>query len=114
MSEVRTLTLTEFLTARLDEDEEWARRALVSVVAPVGWYYFDPDGSECLPWTSGEPNPVETPARVLAEVESKRRIVERLSAVGFGMPSKHLADGVLAEMAAPYVAHPDFNPDWLP
>lgn len=54
------------------------------------------------------------PARVLAECEAKRQIVERCAAVDFAMPSTHLAHGVLALLALPYADHPDYRDEWRP
>lgn len=54
------------------------------------------------------------PARVLAECEAKRRIVERCHAVGALMPCEPLAQGVLRTLALPHADHPDYRPEWRP
>lgn len=125
----QTLTLTEFLLARIAEDEAVAR-----AVAPLGhvidmggnrlderWYvsrlrFSSADGA-----ARSEQDVEATahyarhdPARVLAECEAKRRIVERCSAVDYAMPSTRLAHGILAELALPYADHPDWREEWRP
>ncbi|MER8220860.1 DUF6221 family protein [Streptomyces sp. NPDC094143] len=58
------------------------------------------------------------PARVLAEVEAKRRVIERCTAVqGLlldDFTAEHLADEVLALIALPYADHPDYREEWRP
>ena len=78
------MTLTEFLLARIAEDEAAARR-----VAVVG---------------SCEPG--YRPARVLAECEAKRRIVK--TAEG-GLTSSSAA---VQFLAAVYSDHPDYRAEW--
>ena len=83
MTAAPTLTLTEFLLARLVEDEAVARR-----IAAVG---------SC--------EPAYDPARVLADVEAKRLIVE--------WDAEQPVDrGVLGILASVYRDHPDYDPDW--
>ncbi|MER5903068.1 DUF6221 family protein [Streptomyces mirabilis] len=58
------------------------------------------------------------PTRVLAEVESKRRIVENLAAVQLEQTRLRELRGPLAEvtlrmLARPFRAHSDFDPSWL-
>lgn len=98
-----TVTLTEFLLARIAEDEAVARAGLV---LETGAGYEPVAGSEgpISPWQR----------RLLAECEAKRRIVERCSAVGAGYPSHYLAQGMLAELAAVYADHPDWREEWRP
>lgn len=52
------------------------------------------------------------PAYVLADVEAKRRIVERCAAVDYAMPSTHLAHGTLRALAQPFADHPEFQEAW--
>lgn len=108
-----TEDLSEFLRARLDEDERVAR--------------------EC--WAdhpTSKPLQVELHSvgslvgigqtRMLAEVEAKRRILERLEALvaalnaaGQTMPSREsgeLVDGILPDLALPYADHPDYRQEW--
>ena len=85
------MTLTEFLQARIAEDE----------AAVVGLMSGD-----------GDPEFFWGPDRIRAECEAKRRIVERCSAVGALMPSEHLAQGVLSLLALPYADHPGWREEW--
>jgi len=108
------VTLTEFLTARLDEDE--ARGRLWSET------WRSEGGVIDLVLTPG-------PARVLAEVAAKRRIVELAKEAtrmdqagdveyGAGQAPRdesvepYLGTLILRALAAPYADHPDFNEDW--
>lgn len=58
------------------------------------------------------------PARVLAEVDAKRRIVEKCAAVQDGLrddfTADWLADDVLELLALPYAGHPDYREEWRP
>ena len=99
--------LTAFLNARLDEDEQYAR---------------DPDG-----WNEYDPGERGEPARVLRDVEAKRRIVDdyRISVnacrnvTGTELDSpgyKSMCGGrdafrsACAALAAVYSDHPDYRP----
>jgi hypothetical protein len=103
---METMTLTEFLLARIAEDEADIRAIeydrTVAAIAP-GMFSVD------------------HPLRLLAECEAKRRIVERLSPLLD--PFSHSADractaevdlawDVLASLALPYADHPDMRPEW--
>lgn len=141
--------LAEFLLARLAEDEavahaanhigRWQERGDDFVVV----VYLDevtPDGrsiSDEDVVADGVFNPGNTahiarwdPARVLAEVESKRQIVDlwRREAAGlnedeivFVMSMSEYPSGVLTMLSAtlrrlilPYAGHPDFREEWRP
>jgi hypothetical protein len=101
------MTLTEFLLARIEEDEATARAAsvLAQGVDRISTHSL-PEFAEHM--TTWQPN------RVAAECEAKRRIVERCSAVGYAMPATHLAHGILAELALPHAEHPDYREEWKP
>jgi hypothetical protein len=95
------MTLTEFLTARLDEDEADARGDDGSPT-PIGMW--DPD-------------------RVLAEVAAKRAIVDMAgrsfvpsdAEVVPGMsPTQTMAWLNLTYLAALYADHPDYDEAWRP
>jgi len=111
------MTLTEFLLARIAEDE-----ALAQVATPgqwerdSGWSITAPPPED---W-SGPYVVVETkqrndaefiashnPARILAECEAKRRIVEGLG----GLIAQRR---VVRWLALPYADHPDYRPEWKP
>lgn len=107
------MTLVEFLTARLADDEAIAQRA-------VRW------NEGCRDWaTDGEPDwehiALHDPARVLREVESKRQIIA--SYVGLDAQAKYpdheggMADGLyfaIACLALPYSDHPEYDETWKP
>jgi hypothetical protein len=90
MSDTRTMTLTDFLLARIAEDEACA------------------DGLE---WDDG--NPVHQTARVLAECEAKRQIVEACAEV-LAYDAEALPQDVLRFLALPYADHPDYREEWKP
>lgn len=134
----------EFLRARLDEDEAVARAALPSDVRRR-WFAGDEDADvpgipghrevyvyEAQDWPLMEAlngslmerrAQVEhiarwDPARVLAEVEAKRRVLDLCAAIAdteigrVGVESHDLAFGILDVLAQPYADHPDFDPMW--
>jgi hypothetical protein len=132
--ETKTMTLTEFLLARIAEDEAVARRG-VSEGSPYfevrGWAWWDDDfGGYHLANYQGvgrEPvgeswrTDVGMPARVLAECEAKRRIVSDASYVldhherhGYDGATRALAAGALRHLAAIYADHPDCHDEWRP
>lgn len=91
-----TMTLADFLLARIAEDEAWARESL-----PPGAVDYDVPGRY---------------ERVLAECDAKRRIVEH-EAPGprnqqHGAIKWEFVPPVLRILALPYADHPDFDPAW--
>jgi len=140
--------LTEFLKARLDEDEQAARKAAeicgCHPIAPA-WSFHDErtDGRILI---ADNPHP-ETrhklgrrwngtyqelfaaehiarwdPARVLAEVEAKRRIIREYEAAAAYYDQHpdapageaHGLYTTLKALALPYADHPDYHKDWRP
>src|SRR5512139_2667273 len=141
--------LIAFLKARLDEDERVAKAAVqgpwylnsesyaetiygaddIAVVAGGKWggeasvFASDEDAIHIARWD---------PARVLAEVEAKRRIIARHQSRQSGRwkicmncrpidPEypDHLTEAVwpcpdLRDAAAPYADHPDYQQEWRP
>ena len=91
------MTLTEFLTARIDEDEEMAN---------FGAYGPSPDRAG---WTRYSPAAM----RMLAECEAKRRIVDRYAYLYTHGDSGDMR-WVLPLLALPYADHPDYRPEWRP
>lgn len=98
-----TLTLTEFLSARLDEDH-------ADVIYRVGDEGGDPlaDGPR-------------TVRRALREVEAKRRIVAlaqeaatSASTSGMYAAAEDYLECVLREVASAYADHPDYRNEWCP
>ena len=98
-------TLTEFLLARIAEDErivaEWPNEG------PWGLH------SEGSMWVDPNAQPIYAPhARVLAECEAKRRIVSLLGALHVQMPAS--VEVGLSALALPYADHPDYDEAWRP
>lgn len=134
MSEVQTLTITEFLTARLDEDEAAARNASgaewevddqkhpeaiyadfpgavsISVVSGSRWsgeasvFDNDADAHHIARWD---------PARVLAEVEVKRTLIRWLNGDQIrNFCGYAFGDLAIRVLVRPYVDHPDCREEW--
>jgi len=105
------VTLTEFLLARIAEDEAAAERG----GSHNGGGPFANDNYGCL---------LIDPVRVLAECEAKRRIVEAYIDTLAMIPKHVLGDGdehptviaeeyeahILPALALPYADHPDYRP----
>lgn len=108
-------TLTDFLLARIAEDEAAARRATAG--DRTGNWWIEPDEGgvsevSCLD-VQGFITAVDAdvahialhdPARVLAECEAKRQIVEYVQ----------IETHVLQLLALPYADHPDYREEWKP
>ncbi len=102
------MTLDEFLLARIAEDE---------VVAKDVPGTYDEKG---LSWWGEYGHLSVSPARVLAECEAKRRIVELL-AEDWRISREKLPPGLadhepllLRLLALPYTDHPDYREEWRP
>lgn len=107
MTQVSNATLSEFLLARISEDEGAVRADIVG----RRW---------------------DNPERVLTDLEAKRRIVMRCSMlldswdhVHDGTPElapfpdvnrreRHHAAETLRDLASVYADHPDYRPEWRP
>lgn len=133
--------LTNFALARIAEVEELARKAT------GGPWHVEGESGEVVPWEEpwvaaeldievtkypdgGQPNgSVRSyddaahiarwdPARILAECEAKRRLVEHVQDQWdqpYGEPEPFLPiewTDVLKLLAQPYADHPDFRPEW--
>lgn len=110
------MTITEFLLARVAEDEDEARALLSEWEASPPRAY---DAAQ-VGWLDAG-----SPERVLAECEAKRRIVElryswnlqaeRSPEPPFGpilQAQVITADTVLRTLASVYAAHEDFREEW--
>jgi len=107
MTETKALTLTEFLTARIDEDEEAAR-----------------DSSTLYGQGSSLYINRHNPTHVLAECEAKRGIVkyavecedEWSKRLGdrHGRAEHDASQWAVSLLAAVYADHPDYDPEWRP
>jgi hypothetical protein len=112
--------LVQFLRARLDEDERRARRAIdgprnqfVSADEDIDPLLFDEDGTFALP------------ARVLAEVDTKRQMIDEYARNAEAAEAEQcpnewnggidkLGHFVLPLLALPYAGHPDYRDEWRP
>ena len=95
------MDLSEFLLARIAEDEGAA------LLIRDGDDWHAPDECTVCDATRAARDKYGDPARVLAECEAKRRIVEH------EIDSTGLSDGYYARLlATPYADHPDYNPEW--
>jgi hypothetical protein len=132
--------LTDFLLARIAEDEAMAKAAIEPHETDDAghWEFVE------YPYEGGSPHPRGTldagtsgydpglpwsdlvnrydPARVLAECEAKRQIVERAVIMartsglleGAADRAYEYDDNVLPLLALPYADHPDYREEWRP
>lgn len=142
------MTLADFLTARLDEDEASAKaawgpswvlgvertgeprhwRGVAAHLVALPGDPFDAMGIGDTVARSERPQESEhiarwDPARVLAELDAKRQIVEACAgpadrhldvAVAVGDQGPLLAERILRTLALPYAGHPDYRDEWRP
>jgi hypothetical protein len=127
VSDAKTLTLVEFLTAMLDDDEQTAR------AAGHGCGYLHEHNADwvevALPSEHNARPSYElrfikrnSPARVLAEVDAKRRIVEEHGANQYRVDPCDAHDANFATipcdtlrlLALPYADHEDYDEEWRP
>lgn len=142
---MQTDPLIAFVEARLAEDEETARRCAWTGDDPE-WTYDretfavastdrpivarrDTAGPSSLLDVDGAHIARHDPARVLREVQAKRRLLDRIFRYEAKIDGEwgcchdaeqlragecpHLDTTALELLAAPYVGHPDFDPAWL-
>ena len=117
------MTITEFLAARLDDDEAYARMAFADH-NEAGPKWSEPWNGGVL--TGGRGGEVvdtfdsglsshmarHDPARVLREVAAKRAMVDDLA---YGGPEMGDAqDHVFRRLASVYSDHPDYQQEWTP
>ncbi|MEA5453282.1 DUF6221 family protein [Sinomonas sp. JGH33] len=98
----RIMTITEFLLARIAEDQH---RAEVEAILRDGDPYYD----------DGELNSFDRrfdPARVLAECAAKRAIVKWVNDWPLRPAPPSSVDGVLEALAAVYAEHEDYREEW--
>jgi len=132
------MDITEFLRARLDEDEKAARAAGGHVwgAMVVNEVHLDADVLRDHPELRSQQRIASTerpdqqdyiarhdPARALREVETKRRILDYCeksrwvrNQTGEGdayrVGETDAYETVVHQLAAVYADHPDFDPDW--
>lgn len=118
------ITLTEFLLARLDEDERAARVAGALQLDPEeGW---GAEGAHAVTPHIGVIHENEArqhivrhnPARVLAEIEVKRTMIHHLNAIDqdatWPIQARNLAQYTLKLLALPHAVHVDYRQEWKP
>jgi hypothetical protein len=107
----QTLTLTDFLLARIAEDEDRAKYETPHWPDCDSFLYFNEGGLPCT---------CVAEARMLAECEAKRRIVGLQAEIDDAryLPGFHykaqMIEGVLRTLALPYADHPDYREKWRP
>jgi hypothetical protein len=99
-----TLTMTDFLLARIAEDE-----VVLGLARDLS---IDPPYVPGL-WSGPGHHPVMSTARLTSECEAKRRIVGRHAACGDGFTSAPTCPD-LADLASVYADHRDYRPEWRP
>lgn len=119
--------LPEFLLARIAEDEHdayHAQGALLGVVTE--WHEVEGLRDRGLTRSDARHAHRWSPARVLAECEAKRRIVEQEIRRDVGPVSHYISADVheairarlatpnLRALALPYAEHPDYREEWRP
>ena len=108
------LTLADFLRARLGEDEAVAREARAAAVENDTVREDVSREHEIDPVSDSQWGPSDdvymSTARVLADVEAKRRIVER--EVNSLTPTTWRRELVLRDLASVYAQHPDYEESW--
>jgi hypothetical protein len=133
------LTLVEFLRARAQDEEDGARAAadayhgLTWTSPGDGTVVGDSPHHVTIMYDEGSPLALadhiarHDPARVLADVEAKRAVLDRLEFVrDTSPPVAHVraldmktgADAALRDvahfLAVPYASHPDYRAEWRP
>lgn len=121
MPETATLTLTDFLLARIAEDEQDAQ----AFAKEIGRWHREKalngaDGSQGSIALTAVFDSASDPARVLAECEAKRQIVEKWQTFG-QMGIGDWRDGYAAALgdsvrilASVCADHPDYRDEWRP
>jgi hypothetical protein len=113
-------TLADFLLARVAEDEAAAGDAFYE----GQHWYAEEEGVSRWPgddtvWDADRKRDAQhvvrwQPARVLAECEAKRRIVELDWRGDDSGPAQLLQEDVLRLLALSYADHPDYRQEWRP
>ena len=120
-----TMTLVEFLQARLAEEELTALAAVDSSPRWRASYSYrdvkDDDGHYVVQADSRHPSIEQAahiarhdPATVLADVEAKRGAIAeylRLDASG-DLLARGIVEDILRALCAVYAEHPDYSPSW--
>ena len=129
MTDTETLTIADFLLARIAEDEAAAYRwdsdgpngaVVASVWTGEGPGYTTVAASSVGGVWVADGREVEAqhvhmlfePARVLAECKAKRDIVEECERSMLNDSDSSAAEWIVGRLAAVYASHPDYLPAW--
>lgn len=112
------MTLTDFLLARIAEDEADARQLEVDLER---WDHEravnGADGTQGSVVAATLRGGAFDPARVLAECEARRRIVEAFERAEANGVDSEMGYGLVVALellALPYADHPDYREEWKP
>lgn len=101
--------ITDFIKARLAEDEEQANAVdlLASSMEVIATHHLPEFAEFSVRWD---------PVSIRAEIEAKRRILDAVapSANWDWDAAAGCIDEILREMAYPYAKHADYREDWKP
>lgn len=97
--------LAGFLLARIAEDETMAQHSLDGDLDHLP--SVDANGQRLFLG-------VTNPARVLAECEAKRRIIETCQVYEYEVTNAYGYDDILQALALPYADHPECRDEWRP
>ncbi|MFI6862633.1 DUF6221 family protein [Streptomyces sp. NPDC050421] len=111
--------LVQFLRDRLDDDEQTARAAHVpnwSTDGRRGLHYGVEDGWMADALTTADADHIarHDPARILRDVEAKRRLIDWVLRWPMRPAPPSSVDGVLELLALPYADHEAYRDDWRP
>ena len=117
--------LIAFLRARLDEDEAVARKADMPGIHPRGpWdQHGDRRIEDARGYVVAQARPESSehiarwdPARVLAEVEAKRKLIElylmTYETSTLDSDAWTIMKDAMRTLTQPYANHPDYRPEW--
>jgi hypothetical protein len=102
----RVVTLTEFLLARIAEDE--ARASEKGIDDPPGGHLDLVTDCDCDEDHLPNYFLAVKPARVLAECQAKRQLVTRVAG------NEDMLGAFLRDLSWPYANHPDYDQSWRP
>jgi hypothetical protein len=109
------MSLTEFLLARISEDEQVVQHALDEAHREGE----DSTGHELVhhPSAVGDAVVAVSPDRAMQECAAKRRIIQLMGGLAAPGPNgngsgRSPADDVLTALALPYADHEDFQQEW--
>lgn len=107
------MTLTEFLLARIAEDEAAARVGGADAMTGQFWKQFESDAYDEIQALA-----LQYARRLATECEAKRRIVDMFRAAEADRSGTSdfevVLDNVLRMLALPYADHSDYRQEWKP